>query len=276
MSKLNCATGDSLSDPPNFLHVNDVDLNVVDVGQGAPSLVFLHYWGGSSRTWAPTIERLSKTNRCIAIDFRGWGESSKEAKDYGLETLANDVIGVAEELGLNNYLIVGHSMGGKVAQLVASRRPVGLKGLILVAPAPPTPLHVPKEVRQSYVDLYQTRSGAETVISNLTPHSLSEAYRKQIIEDTLRGSSDAKRAWPEKGMVEDISEKTSKITVPIHVIVGGDDSVEPEASLRAAFGKVIQGVEFSTIPGVGHMAPLEAPDELVNAIRSAKKRRMFS
>ncbi len=92
-----------MSNQQAIVRVIDVDLNVVEVGDGAPALVFLHYWGGSSRTWIPVMERLAGTNRCIAIDFRGWGESSKEAEDYGLETLASDVIGVVSKLGLKEF-----------------------------------------------------------------------------------------------------------------------------------------------------------------------------
>ncbi|MBZ9772402.1 alpha/beta fold hydrolase [Mesorhizobium sp. CO1-1-8] len=261
-----------MSERQDVLRVNGVELNVLDVAGGAPTLVFLHYWGGSSRTWKPTIEALSSTNRCVAIDFRGWGDSTKEATDYGLETLATDVVAVTEKLGLKNYLIIGHSMGGKVAQLVAARQPAGLKGLILYAPAPPNAMDVPADVRRIYVGLYQTREGAETVVSNLTPHPLSDEYREQIIEDTLRGSPGAKHAWPEKGMIEDIRDKTSKIKVPVHIIAGGDDTVEPEASLRDNFTKVLEGVTFSVIPGVGHIAPLEAPLKLANAILLAQAR----
>jgi pimeloyl-ACP methyl ester carboxylesterase len=253
-----------------ILHVNDVDLNVVDTGTGEPALVFLHYWGGSSRTWAPVMDRLASTQRCTAIDFRGWGRSSKEATDYGLETLASDVIAVVEKLTLRAFFLIGHSMGGKVAQLAAARHPRGLKGLILYAPAPPTPLDVSEEVRKGYVNLYQSREGAEIVIRNLTPHPLSDAFREQIIEDTLRGSPGAKRAWPEESMIADISAEASQIDVPVHIITGSDDSVEPESSLRAAFGKVLPRAHFVVIPGVGHIAPLEAPAKLANAIRFAQ------
>lgn len=254
----------------NILRVNDVDLNVVDVGAGSPCLVFLHYWGGSMRTWARVIENLSDTNRCVALDFRGWGESAKDCADHSLGTLASDVLGVVEQLGVQDFLLVGHSMGGKVAQLVAARRPQGLKGLILFAPAPPGPLDVPLADREGYVALYQSRQGAEIVIGNLTPHALPEAAREQIVADTLRGSLAAKQAWPLQGMVDDIRTETSRIDVPVHVIAGGDDRVEPEASLRAAFGTVLRDVRYTVIPGVGHIAPLEAPAELARAIRSAR------
>lgn len=252
-------------------HVNDVELNVVDIGAGSPALVFLHYWGGSSRTWAPVMEHLVSTNRCVAIDFRGWGQSSKEAGDYSLHTLASDVIGVVEQLALKEFFILGHSMGGKVAQIVAARRPGGLRGLILFGPAPPAPMNVPEDQRKAYVGLYDSREGAEMVIHNLTPHSLSDRFREQIIEDSMRGSPGAKRAWPLQGMIADIREEAAKIDVPVHIIAGGDDSVEPEASLRAAFAQCVRDVDFVVLPGVGHMAPLEAPSKLADAIRSAQK-----
>lgn len=56
-----------------LIRVNEVDINVVEAGAGDLALVFLHYWGGSSRTWDPTIEQLSQAHRCVAIDFRGLG-----------------------------------------------------------------------------------------------------------------------------------------------------------------------------------------------------------
>lgn len=264
------ARGTIMSGEQSVLHVNGVDVNVVDVGEGGPALVFLHFWGGSSRTWGPVIENLSRVARCIAIDFRGWGRSNKDATDHELETLADDVIGVVDALRLEEFTIVGHSMGGKVAQLVAARRPEGLKQLILIAPAPPTSLGVPKEQRQGMLASYQAREGAEQVVGILAARPLSQAHREQVVEDILSGSPDAKRAWPEKGMTQDISAEASRITVPVHVIVGGADNIETEASLRAAFGKVVPGTEFTVLPGVGHLSPLEVPAEVVAAIGSAQ------
>jgi pimeloyl-ACP methyl ester carboxylesterase len=256
------------------VHVNGVDLNVVDTGSGSPALVFLHYWGGSSRTWAPVIERLSDEHRCVAIDFRGWGRSSKDATDYSLGTLADDAIQVIEKLRLEQFHVLGHSMGGKVAQLVAARRPAGLKSLILFAPAPPFPMNVPEEIRKSYIDLYQSRRAvADIVPITLTPHPLSDSARAQIIEDTLCGSAGAKEEWPLRGMIADISREASQITVPVHVIAGADDSIEPEDSLRGAFGGLLPQVTFSVLPAVGHIAPLEAPAKLADAIRSARMTR---
>jgi len=81
-----------MSGKQSIHRVNGVDINMFEVGRGTPTLLFLHYWG-------------------VAIDFRGWGQSSRNTTDYRLDTLADDVIGVIEDLGLHDFSIVGHSMG---------------------------------------------------------------------------------------------------------------------------------------------------------------------
>ena len=258
------------------VQANGVDLNIVDAGQGDPALIFLHYWGGSSRTWAPVIERLCAAQRCIAVDFRGWGESGKNPTDYRLETLAEDILALLENLRLTRFVLVGHSMGGKVAQIVATRRPAGLTQLVLIAPAPPTALAVPADKQQSYIDNYSSPKGVERALDLLSPPDGADhyrqrllAYRQQIIEDTLTGSIGAKRAWPEQGMGEDIAAAVATIAVPVHIIVGSADTVEQEASLRNAFNSVLPATTFTVLPGVGHVASLEAPAEVADAIRSA-------
>ena len=265
-SDLNTQRSNNMSSKMSTHRVNDVELNVLDTGEGSPALIFLHYWGGSIRSWEPVITGLSKDHRCIAIDFRGWGQSSRDAKDYDLKTLANDVVAIIGDLGPKQFAILGHSMGGKVAQLVAARRPGGLQRLILMAPAPPVPLEVPEEQRHTMTASYETREGVMEIIAKLP---LSETYREQIVEDALSGAPAAKRAWPEQGMVMDIREEATRIDVPVHIIVGSADVVETEASLRKDFGKVLPSTTFTVLPGVSHMAPLEATSQVVGAIRSA-------
>src|SRR5579871_5418254 len=109
---------------------NEVCLRVEQAGTGSPTLVFLHYWGGSSRTWRHVIRRLGAF-RTVAIDQRGWGRSDAPASGYALADLAADARGVIAALGLDRYILVGHSMGSKVAQLIASECPPGLVGLAL-------------------------------------------------------------------------------------------------------------------------------------------------
>src|SRR5271155_5487162 len=126
---------------------NGIRIHVADQGKGTLAIVFLHGWGASTRTWEHVIAALPPGYRTVAIDQRGWGSSEHPSSGYSLTELADDTGGAIEVLGLDRYVLVGHSMGGKTAQFLASRRPKGLIGLVLVAPAPPSPFIVPEELR---------------------------------------------------------------------------------------------------------------------------------
>jgi pimeloyl-ACP methyl ester carboxylesterase len=240
-----------------------------DVIPAEPALVFLHYWGGTGRTWDLVARQLSERHRCIAPDLRGWGGSDRNADSYDLHVQADDIAAIIQSLGLSQYILVGQSMGGKIAQILGARRPAGLKGLVLVAPAPPTPMEVPKEQRDAILDSYQSAAGVDIALPILTSGQLSPELRQQVIDDTLGGAPAAKRAWTQQGMTLDISGLVGNINVPTTVIVGDADKVETEPLLRRELASRISGTEFIILPGVGHLSPLEAPSELAAAITKA-------
>jgi pimeloyl-ACP methyl ester carboxylesterase len=248
---------------------NGVRLHVEDRGQGPTTLVFLHYWGGSSRTWREVIGALGPDVRSIAIDQRGWGRSDAPADGYALADLADDAEAVIAALSLDRYILVGHSMGGKVAQLIASRRPAGLQGLVLVAPSPPTPMAVPLEVRQGMVHAYDDRTSVIATVEQVLAGGLLEPdLLERVITDSLAGARPAKTAWPLAISQEDISQAVVAIDAPTLIISGTDDRVDPPAVLRAELLPRVPQARLHLLPGIGHLSPLEAPADLAAAIRA--------
>ena len=246
---------------------NGIRIHAEEQGRGDLSLVFLHYWGGSSRTWRKLIAALPNSLHTVAIDHRGWGESDAPASGYGLVDLANDAQGVIEALDLKRYILVGHSMGGKVAQLMASRRPKGLIGLALVAPSSPPPLAIPPEARETMAGAYSTRESVGMAIDHmLTAKVLSPKDREQVIEDSLRGAPQAKAAWPWSTSLEDISRDVAAINVPTLVIAGELDRVDSVDTLKAELLPRIPHAVMHVMPGAGHLSPLESSDELARLI----------
>ena len=215
------------------------ELVLHEIGQGEPALVFLHYWGGSARTWNSVLAMLPATVHAVAINQRGWGGSSAVDGRYDLEAAANDVVEVVAALGIERFILVGHSMGGKVAQILAGRRTRGLVGMVLIAPAPPTPMQVPEEVRAGMLASYQTREGALEALKVLAGPTLSNEAREQVIEDTLRGEAGAKRSWPEHGMLADVSVARPGNDLPVEVLVGDHDQIEREVVLRPIFERYV-------------------------------------
>lgn len=244
-----------------------VSIHVTQAGAGVPALVFLHYWGGSSRTWRPVIQRLAGSARCVAIDHRGWGQSSAPGSGYAIEDLAADALAVIDALQLTDYVLVGHSMGGKVAQLLASRRPAGLRGVVLVAPAPAKPVTVPETVRTQMAGAYLSRDTVIATLDGVLRHSaLSEELREQIVDDSLAGSSGAKREWPASAILEDVSADLAEIDVPVLVVVGRQDRVEPIEVMKSHVLAEIPGARLEVIDDSGHLIPLEQPGELSDRI----------
>lgn len=251
---------------------NGVHIHVRELGFGradTPALVFLHYWGGSSRTWDDVIAALPNVYRSVAPDHRGWGDSDKPADHYALADLADDAQRVIDALGLRRFVLIGHSMGGKVAQLLAARRPQGLAGLVLVAPSPPVPLALPPEALAAMEGAYVSRESVEATIDGmLCAKRLSPANRERVIEDSLRGSLEAKAAWPRHASQEDISRDVASIDVPTMVIAGERDRVDSVATLRDELLPRIPHAQMHVLPETGHLSPLESPDQVAALIHT--------
>lgn len=243
-------------------------LNVQISGSGTTALLYLHYWGGSARTWRPVIDALPDGWRHVAVDLRGWGASPRPDAGYGLADMAADVRGVIGALALERYVLVGHSMGGKLAQYLASDRPAGLRGLVLVAPSPPLPLPLDTAQRDALTHAYDDAAAIAAALDHvLTAGPLPQALRDQVIEDSLRGAPAAKRAWPHGAMAQDITDRARRIDVPVTVVSGELDRVDPPAALLTHLLPFVPQAVLETVPARGHLLPLEAPQAVAHAIR---------
>ena len=250
------------------INTNGARIRVEESGSGEPALIFLHYWGGSSRTWRAVVGRLDGHSHCISLDQRGWGASIATDGRYDLSAMADDAESVARQLGLARYVLVGHSMGGKVAQIIAARQSKELVGLVLIAPAPPTPMPTPEAVRRSMLEQYSSREGALQALTVLGGDSLPSQLREQVIEDTLRGAPEAKRAWTEHNMIQDVTAGLGAVKLPVIVVIGERDQVEHETALKEVFARFLPQASFRVLPGIGHLSPLQAPDALADACRN--------
>lgn len=250
------------------LKAGELSFNVLDSGSGEPTLVFLHYWGGSARTWNGVTERLSADVRCIAYDQRGWGRSDAPAQGYTLRDLAHDTNEIVRALGLKSFVLVGHSMGGKISQFLASQRPTGLEKLILVAPAAPTPQNIPDFAKEAQLHAYDNRENALRTIEFLTAQPPPEEVREQILSDNFAFTPQAKLAWPTVIAYEDISPDVGKIAVPTLVLAGDQDRQDQVEQHKRDVLPRIPGAQLQIISDCGHLMPIDQPAKLADAIRA--------
>ncbi|KAF7875197.1 hypothetical protein EAF04_002369 [Stromatinia cepivora] len=160
---------------------SSTQLNVLSSGvpNSSPALIFLHFWGGSSSTYSPLIKLLSANYYCLAIDFRGWGSSTgaQDPDAYHFRDLSKDIFTLIPQLLPldHSFILIGHSMGGKVAMhlsftvetLPPTKSFPKLRGLALLAPAPPTPLILPEEMARQQLTAFNTIEAAKFTITHI-------------------------------------------------------------------------------------------------------------
>jgi len=245
-----------------------IQLNVIDTQIGDTALVFLHHWGGSSRTWSAVTSRLDDRFRCIAIDARGAGDSDAPARGYSTEDHAADALAVIQALNLSRYVLVGHSMGGKAAQVLASKRPAGLLGLALVASSPPSPMVIDDTQREQMRMAYADRDAIAWSLDKVLLGSVvPDASRLQLVDDASRLSPAAKAGWIDVGTREDFSAAVANIDVPVVILAGELDRVDPVVVVQHHIVPMYPQAKLKLLPGKGHLLPVEAPAEVASAIR---------
>ncbi len=250
-----------------MVSVNTTALQVSERGEGDPALVFLHYFGGSGRSWDGVIDLLGGDYRCIAPDLRGFGQSAAPSDGYTLDDYAKDIAGLVVALGVRRYVLVGHSMGGKVALALAALQPPGLSAVVLIAPSPPTPEPIADEQRARLLASRGSREAAERTAAELTVRALLAASLDRFVEDQLRSSPRAWSAWLERGSRVDISARMPRISVPVCVLVGEEDPAIPPDLLEQEVSGGIDGARLELVPEVGHLIPLDAPGAVAHLIR---------
>ncbi len=106
-------------------------LRVDDGGRGGLPVLFVHGNGGNRTQWAAQLEHLRASRRAASFDLRGMGESEPAANaDYSVEGFAEDAAALAGALGLERFVLVGHSYGGAVVAAYAGKHPDRLAGLV--------------------------------------------------------------------------------------------------------------------------------------------------
>lgn len=240
-------------------------LHFTDVGTGEVALVFLHYFGGSSNSWSKVISELSYNFRCIAIDLPGFG-NSLEIPKLSIKECVSEVARVIKSLSLKRYVLVGHSMGGKIALSLASIQPFGLEALVLIAPSPPTPEPMSGNERTQLLHAYGDPEALETLVKNITAQPLNEPDLEDVIRDNLRASYASWKWWVKLGSRENILPQTSTVEVPVFVVSGAMDPKFSSSFLRNEIIKYLPAVTFKEIFNAGHLLPIEAPAVLAKAI----------
>ncbi|WP_456268285.1 alpha/beta fold hydrolase [Kushneria sp. AK178] len=251
-------------------------LPLIDRGRSETALVMMHFFGNSHREWLDVIPELEQKHRCIALDLPGFGDAA-DRDGFDTRAMADQVEQTIEALGLERVVLVGHSFSGKVAMVLAARRPAWLASLVLVAPAPAGPQPVSDEEREFQQAFDHSREQAEAFIDGAIAQDISPARHRDAVEDAMRASPGAWQAWPRHGSREDLAAEVGVLDYPTMIVVGDrDPSLPPQTQQALVLGQ-FASPRFEVIPDHGHLLPMEMPQRLAALIddfvgRSARER----
>lgn len=240
-----------------------------------PTLFFVHALGSSAREWDKVIESLGPHFTTVALDLPGFGDTAADDRtdvDVMVEWLSAEVRKRAPDA----WMVVGHSMGGKLATLLARRMELGevglssLAGIVLVAASPPSPEPMNEERREEmmgwFSDGIASREQAGTFVDANTASRLPDTLRELAIADVRRSSRKAWLAWLERGSREDWSWLGQKLRTPTLIVAGAEDGDLGEAPQRSINATLYEAATVEIIADAAHFIPYEQPERLAALI----------
>lgn len=239
------------------------------------TLVFLHSLGSSRHEWDGVSERLKARFDTIALDLPGFGDRGDQDGE-GIPTVLDDLCRRLVDLDLTRWVLVGHSMGGKFATLIAARARdgaaglSGLLGLVLVAGSPPSPEPMDEDRRADMLTWFDDPTKASDTawrfIEDNTADGLPEAAGRQAVADFRRTSPEAWRGWLAEGSREDWSAQAGVLALPGLIIAGAEDADLGEAAQRRWNAPHFRAADVVVVPHAAHLIPQEQPDRLADLI----------
>jgi pimeloyl-ACP methyl ester carboxylesterase len=248
--------------------INGIELSYRDEGQGQP-ILFIHAFPLHSGMWERQIAAFSPRHRVIAPDLRGFGGSARGSGAASLDQHADDIAALLDQLGIDKTTIAGLSMGGYISFALWRRHRARISGLILADTRAGADSEEARQGREKNARLAEEQGpGAiadqmlPKLLSGNAPAALRDEVRRMIESNDRAGIAAALRAMAAR---PDSTPLLASIDVPALVIVGAEDALTPPSEAQAMFD-AIPGCRIAELPGAGHLANLEAPDALNDAI----------
>ncbi len=233
-----------------------------EIGHG-PATIFLMGLETDHRGWFNIVPRLSNKLRCISIDNRDVGQSSPAAEGYAITDMAADVIAVADVLSLENFNVVGQSMGGAIAQELARRWPDRIRKIVLVSSFTALPARTLR-----VLDAWKRLRGAVSLhdyYSTVLPwmYPLADFEDTKVVDFLLNRAESNPRPQAVDAFcrqVDAVSQFNSadwlpEIGTPMLILSGQEDLIAPPPTAERLHD-LLKTSDMRLVPDAGHALAL--------------------
>ena len=246
-----------------YIDIDGQRLHYEESGEGRP-LILMHGWGCNTQTVASIAAVAARSHRVFNVDFPGFGQSPEPPEVWGVEEYTQLIEKFAKALDIEAPVLIGHSFGGRVGILFASRNAVDK--LILVDAAGVKP----RRPLKYYAKVYWFKT-CKNIAKALLPKAKAEAVIEKMRAG--RGSADYRQATPmmrsilAKVVNEDLCHVMPAIKAPTLLIWGENDTATPLADARR-MDKLIPDTGLVSFAGCGHYSFLDNPGQFAAVLAS--------
>lgn len=240
--------------------INGVNLYYEEAGQGEQTLLLIHGNVASSRWWDPMFDTLARTHRVVRVDLRGCGKSEAPGGN-SVPQYSADVRALVQELGLQNVIAVGHSMGGAISMDIATVAPGLLKGMVLVNSAPAEGIVTPEERRPLIEQMIADRNLMKMSLAAVMPTAAQGELFEALVDDAMIAGPTCIPNYISLGET-DYREALAATSLPTLIIYGDMDSLIA-LDMMERTQQAIPGSEMVLYEGIGHSPNVEAPERMV-------------
>ncbi len=251
--------------------INNTLLRYIDVGSpNAVPVIFIHGFPFSHKMWnfpGGQIEALSATNRVVAFDLRGHGESEVGTGHYSIELFVDDLYALMDHLSIPKAVLCGLSMGGYIALRAVERNPERVLGLVLCDTKSEADSNEAKIKRANGIKFVQANGMkfyAQDYVKIVFAHSSFDTHPEAVksIQSIVERTAPISIFGTLLALASrtDTTAHLPNIKCPTLILVGEKDSVTPVAASKA-MNDAIPGSEMFVIPQAGHVSNMENPAE---------------
>jgi pimeloyl-ACP methyl ester carboxylesterase len=242
-------------------------------GQGKP-LLFIHGLAADHTSWKNQIEYFASRYQLILPDLPGSGESSYDGEPLQIDDMADAMLEIIQEEGLNQVLLFGHSMGGYIGLSITRRYPDKVKALGLVHSTSFADSEEKKQIRRKSIDLIrQYHNGKQSYIETMINSLYTDTFKQtqpQCIQDQLtvanKISSDNLVNYLHALMTRPSTETVLKVgSLPIFFLIGKKDQAIPYSDSLKQCGWPLRS-NVHILEDCGHMGMIEEPKRVNEAI----------
>jgi pimeloyl-ACP methyl ester carboxylesterase len=260
--------------------INYIDTGTKGVLDGTPTIVLVHGVTLSVRTWVRQLDALPRAGlRVVAYDQRGHGESVLGDTGFSVPNLGDDLAKLLEGLGLDDVVLVGHSMGGIAVQSFVARHPEmarrRVRGIMLLSTLAATLGGSQATQLNALIEKITRRTpdstpfwGIRAIGTRLARVGFGQAPEEnhlELVRQMLHECAPSTRAAGPRSLIGfDLTEELDRIDVPTIIVCGTKDVITPPSNSRLMHER-IAGSRLELLEGGGHMLMLERTDT-VNAL----------